>query len=252
MTTLFDCSLNGTSLSSLDESICVLDIREDAPKMRTSSLTLQPDGRRILSQARDSLTVHVVFAIHQEDPALRRDVLKQVNAWALGVGPLTVSDRPGQILEASCTALPESSGLDWQEEMTLTFTASSAPYWQDLEPAFVAGVGAQTLEVPGTAPSTPVDVLVINTSSETVSYIKFYCGGSQIILDGLTFPPSSFLIASLFDGVFDITVNGQSVLCYRTPESADSLVVPCGASSTVYVNCPAGLSGSFTARGRYL
>ncbi len=252
MNTLFDCAMNGTSLSSLDESICVMDIREDAPKMRTSSLVLHPDGRRVLSQVRDSLTLHIVFAIHQEDPALRRNVLQLVRGWALGFGPLAVSRHPGQILDAHCTALPDSTGLDWQEEMTLTFTAATAPYWQDLEPAFVAGTGAQTLVVPGNAPSTPVDVLVTNTSSETVNYIKFYCGGSQIILDGLTFPPASFLIATLVDGVFDIVVNGESVLCYRTPESADALVVPCGTNSTVYVNCPADLSGSFTARGRYL
>ena len=162
MTTSFDCALDSILLSSLDAAICVLDIREEAPRLRTSALALQQEGRRLLRQQRESLTLHITFAIHEPDPVRRRTVLQSVQAWAARGGFLTTTDRPGQRLSVVCTAFPAMSAEDWTEALTLTFTSTLVPYWEDAEEAFASGSAVLTLNIPGTAASTPVDVVVIN------------------------------------------------------------------------------------------
>ena len=80
MTTLFDCALNGVLLSSLSQRISILDIQESAPKVYQSALTLFPEGRQQLQVRRDSITVKVLFAIHEEKPYLRTRVLERLDA----------------------------------------------------------------------------------------------------------------------------------------------------------------------------
>ena len=66
MTTLFDCALGGVTLSSLDKSICVTDVREEAPVYREALTPTWLEGQRLLSRTRESLSVTVRFAIHED------------------------------------------------------------------------------------------------------------------------------------------------------------------------------------------
>ena len=101
--TIHDCALNGASLSWLDERICVLDVQEDAPRLRLPAFPL-PLGGQFLSPVRESLSVRVTFAIHEEDPARRWSLLERVRAWAADGGLLTLDARPDQQLTVVCTA----------------------------------------------------------------------------------------------------------------------------------------------------
>lgn len=251
MTTQFDCALDGVALSSLDDTLCVLDIREDAPKMRTAALALRPAGRRLLHQQRESLTVQIGFAIHEEDPVRRREVLQSVHAWAAKGGILTTSERPGQQLTVICTALPAMSAEDWTETLTLAFTTTLVPYWEAAEASSASGSDVLTLTAAGNAGSAPVDVIAINDTDETVTSLKIYCGGTQMVFEGISMPAGGILFLIQSGGVFTAELDGESILPFRTPESDDLLLAPCGTGCTAYASASAPLQAAFTVRGRY-
>lgn len=251
MTTLFDCALNGILLSSLNERICVLDIREDAPKLRTTALSLHPEGQHLLRQVRESLTLHVDFALHEEDPILRCKAMQTIHAWAVKGGMLTITSRAGQRLPVICADLPSLSGEDWTEKCTLTFQSTRVPYWEDANATTAAGSEVLTLNVPGTVESVPVDVLVINNTDETINRLTVRAGSTQMVFEGLVFEPGSMFLLIQSDGPLLAQIDGDSVLHCRTANSADQLLAPCGKNCTAYASASAPLQASFTVRGRY-
>ena len=252
MITPFDCALNDVLLSSLDKAICIQDIREEAPKLRTSTLALPAEGQRLLRQQRESLTVQVIFAIHEEDPIRRREVLQTVLAWAARGGVLTTTDRPGQRLSVLCTALPAMAAEDWTAPLTLSFTSERTPYWEADEEAIVSGSEVLTLNTPGTAESAPVDVVVINDTASTVDDLTLYCGGTRMEFTGLNLPRSGMFLLLQSGGILSAQMDGHSVLHCCTPESDDLLLAPCGRSCIAYASATEPLQATFTVRGRYL
>lgn len=252
MTTQFDCALNGILLSSVDDRICVLDIQENAPKLRTTSLALHPEGQHMLRQTRDSLTVQVRFAIHEEDPLRRREAAQAVHTWAAKGGLLTTSDRSGQQLTVICTGYPAVAAGDWTQELTLTFQSARVPYWEDAETTSVSGSSVLTLTTPGTAESAPVDVVVVNNTAQTITHLKVRCGSTEMNFEGINFPANTMFVLNQTDGPLSARVMGSSILHCRTAESADLLLAPCGQSCTVYASADAPLQSSFTVRGRYV
>lgn len=252
MTTLFDCALNNVLLSSLNLRVCVLDIREDAPKMRTTTLPLYPEGQRLLRQQRDSLTIHVDFAIHQEALRRRRLALLKIARWAIQGGVLTTTDRPGQQLPVICTGLPSMSNEDWTEKLTLTFQSHHTSYWEDVAATSVTGSEVLTLNTPGSADFAPLDVVIINDRAEPVTNVTICAGSTQMVFEGLQFQPGSTFRLVQNDGPLAAEIDGESVLSCRTAASADRLLVPCGRSSTVYAAAGEPLQASFTVRGRYV
>ncbi len=252
MNTLIDCRLNGVSLASLDDALCVLDVKELSPKMRTSALALQPDGRRILRRTRESLSIEITFAIHHEEPENRRRVQQAIHAWAEKGGVLTVSDRPGRQIRMQCASLPAMAAQDWTSPLTLTLISADAPYWEDQAPTGVTGSGPLTLDVPGTAESTPVSVLIINDTAETVTRLSLLCGSTRMTFEGLSFAPGELFILDEDNGILFADINGASVLPCRTPDSDDQLRLPCGSRSNLSVSADQALTAAFTLRGRYL
>ena len=252
MTTQFDCALDGILLSSLDESICVLDIREDAPKLRTTSLIQYPEGHRLLQQQRESLSVQIRFSIHEEDPIRRREVAQAVHAWAAKGGLLTSSDRPGQQMAVLCTGYPATAAEDWTEVLTLVFTSARVPYWEDAELTAVVGSGTMTLTAPGTAKSTPVDVQIVNNAGMPLTKLMIRCGDTQMAFDGIEFTAGSSFLLTQSTGTLIARIGGKSVLPCRTPDSDDALLVPCGTSCTVSASADGALQTGFAVRGRYV
>lgn len=251
MTTRFNCTLNGASLAELDESIVILDITEDAPLMHTAALPLHGGGRREMSRQRESITVGVRFAIHEEDPIRREEVMRSIHLWARDGGTLTISPRPGQRLTVSCTALPALSFRDWPEEMTLAFTSLYAPWWESAEQTTLSGTAAQTLTVPGTADSAVMDVVIMNATSTTVTELTVRCGESSMTFRGISLPGGGNLTLSHVRGSFTAKAEGKSVLHCRTMDSSDEFLLPCGETITLSVEAPVSLYTFFQVRGRY-
>ncbi len=251
MITPYDCTLNGAYLSRQGNRICVLDIREHAPKLRTAAAALPCPGQHLIYQTRDSLSVEISFAIQEDNLRLRRQALQNVLAWAEKGGVLTISDRPGQQLAVICTALPTMAAADWTEPLTLVFTTTRNPYWESTTLTQLTGSGSMT--VPGTAQATPVDVLITNTGADPITRLSLYSGTTYMIFEGITLPGGGEFRLTVQDGLLVATVNGSSVLSCRTPASSDLLMIPCGQSASVSALADAGIMlATFTARGRYV
>ena len=252
MTTTFDCTLNGVSLSSLYGRICVTDIVEDAPRMHETSLPLQSGGQRVLTRVRQSISVRVRFTLLEELPIARRHVAGDILRWASQAGYLTISTRPGQRLHVACTDMPDLSSQDWAQELTLTFTSTFAPWWEDAEATSIKGTDAVYLVVPGTAEEAPIDAVLLNTSAATINEVTVICGLSRMTFTGITLPPSGQLVLSHSKGHFIANVDGTSVLHCRTMDSSDDPLVPCGQTATMYVTPSQSLYAFYNVRGRYL
>ena len=252
MTTTFDCTLNGVSLSSLYGRICVTDIIEDAPRMHETSLPLQSGGQRVLTRVRQSISVRVRFTLLEELPIARRHVAGDILRWASQAGYLTISTRPGQRLHVTCTDMPGLSSQDWAQELTLTFTSTFAPWWEDAEATSIKGTGTMSLVIPGTADETPVEVILLNTGTSTVTEVTVHCGPSHVTFQGIALPPSGQMVINRVNGHFTAAVAGNSVLHCRTMDSSDDLLVPCGESALMYVTASQALYAFYHVRGRYL
>lgn len=251
MTTRFNCTLNNVSLSSLDESIVILDITEDAPQMRTVTLPLHGGGHRMLSAHRESITVRVRFAIHAEEPVRRESVMQSVLAWARPGGTLTIAQRPGQQLAVACTGLPALSFRDWPEELTLAFTSQYEPWWEAAEHITLKGTGAQTLLVPGTADFAGLEAALLNTSTATVTGLTIRCGSTHMTFQNITLPTGGQLVLGHSKGAFFATLDGNSILNRRTMDSSDELLLPCGETVELSVEAASPLYAFFQVRGRY-
>ena len=252
MTTPFDCTLNSISLSSLDDSICVLDIREESPSLRMTSMPLLCAGRRLFSRQRESISVQIAFAIHESDSLRREEVFQAVLAWAESGGLLSVSTRPGQLLRVVCTAPPALSAENWTETLLITFTSAAEPWWEAAELTQSSSTGTMTLEVPGNAPDAPVSAMVVNTGTEEITRLTLYCGGTQMVFEGISLPAGGVFLMDHAAGLLTAMIGSESVLKHRTPDSADLLLAPCGASCTAYASAGQPTSTVFSVRGRYL
>ena len=248
----FDCTLNGVSLSGMHERICILDIAEDAPRMHETTLPLHSGGQRVLTRERQSLSIRVRFAIHEERPAQRSAIAASIRAWAADSGYLTITARPGQRLHVSCTEMPAFSGNDWTEELTLVFTSTHTPWWEDAETTSASGTDAVYLVVPGNAESTPVEVAIINTTAATVTQVTVICGVAHITFRDIALPSGGQLVISRVNGAFTAKLDGSSILHRRTMDSADELLAPCGQTATLYVSPSQGMYAFYNVRGRYL
>lgn len=253
MTTQFDCALGGVLLSSLDGRICVLDVHEDAPKLRIVTMPLHSGGQQLLERERESVSIHVRFSIHEENPIRRRTVLGAIQHWAEEGGYLTTTERPGLRLMVTCTSLPAMSGKDWTEELTLTFTTTHAPYWEDAEQTSASGTGEVTLVAPGTAQFAPVNAVIVNTTASTVTRLTVSCGDTQMTFAGISLPSGGqFALAHTSAGKLTARVGSTSVLHCRTADSSDDLLAPCGESCIASVSASVSLYAFFNTRGRYV
>lgn len=251
MTTRFNCALDGVSMAGLDDRMCILDIREDAPKLRVTTFPL-PGGGQKINQVRESLTLRVTFAIQEENPTLRKQALQAVLAWAMKGGVLTTSDRTGQQLTVACTGLPDIACEDWSEPLTLAFTTTHCPYWEAASATSIVATGSTAYTVPGTADNTPVTAVITNTSTETVTRLSIHCGASCMIFEDILLPAGSMFYLQTIDGVLSARIDGESVLACRTPGSSDLLLAPCGKSCIVNAMALQPLKATYTARGRYV
>lgn len=250
MTTKYTCALDGVSLVSLDDRICIQDIREDAPKLRLDRFPM-PQGGQSIVPIRESLTIRVTFAIQEEQPRLRRAAMQNVLAWAMKGGMLTTSDRPNQRLTVVCSEFPAMSTEDWTEPLTIAFTTTRCPYWEDAEAAFLTTSGASAFAVPGTVGDAPVSVTVTNTGSEAITRLSLQCGATWLIFENIRLPAGGKCYVEARDGLLSAMINGESILTCRTCGSDDLLLAPCGEASHVQAMALQPLEALWKARGRY-
>ncbi len=251
MTTRLDCTLDGLCLSGINESVCVLDIRQDAPKLREAALPL-PGGGRLLHQARESLSVHILFAIREPEELRRQQIFADILSWAEKGSQLAISPRPGQHLRVRCADHSAFHAEDWTETLSLTFESTLIPCWEDTAITVGPLDGTADFTAPGNADSTPVSLQLVNQGDAAVTQLTLSCGDTQMVFDGIELPAGGVFTLDDTGDVLRAAVDSQSVLLRRTADSDDHLLAPCGKTCTITVSAAQPLAGEFMVRGRYL
>lgn len=244
MQTRYAAWLDGLPLHDISPSIYVTDIQESEPQMDiiTSARALG-DGLHMVRKARKSLSVVVYFVIREYDTARRKAVLQDVIAWARNGTYLSISDRPDQRLKVEVDKYPTiTSAMDWTQELAITFTAYTFPYWESALVEKVHTSSSAKLIVAGNAPRAPVDATITTSASSVV--IK--AGESVISLVGV-----GGIVRIRHDsaGILRITQDGTPILSRRTPASSDDLYAIPGKENDFSVT---GGTAVFSVRGVWL
>ncbi len=252
MSSRYEAYMDGTSLSSLDTSIRVLDIQQAdvTPTFRTVSIANTP-GAIITKQVIDKSAVDIIFEIHKYNPADRLAVAQKVQKWAQGA-ILTTSDRTNQRLHAVCESFPNPNAKGWTEPLTIRFGGYNPPYWENTTAttATINLYGTETVDVPGNAPEALVEATV--TASYTITEITFTLNGKTIKLEGLSVANGDTVTMGYNDQILTIKHGSTSVLDKVTSSSADVLKAVCGASNTFGFDADGAAVCVFSVRGCWL
>ena len=219
-------------------------------------LSRRSGGLHLLRRQREQLSLRVRFLIEEYDIAARHQLLHLV---AEAGGVLTLHEDGKRVLRVVCTQYPTMSTLNWLETLSLVFTAFSCPYWEDAaETSFLmpntSDAPSKLLAVPGDAPETPLNLLIRNIGDAAITTLTISAAG-KISFQGLTLAPGAAIRIHHDAGVFaaemvsdDSTV---SILPYRTPESADDLLLRPGVLNEIRVEASAAAFVSGRCKGRY-
>ena len=222
-------------------------------------LSRRSGGLHLLRRQREQLSLRVRFLIEEYDIAARHQLLHLVAAWAEAGGVLTLHEDGKRVLRVVCTQYPTMSTLNWLETLSLVFTAFSCPYWEDAaETSFLmpntSDAPSKLLAVPGDAPETPLNLLIRNIGDAAITALTISAAG-KISFQGLTLAPGAAIRIHHDAGVFaaemvsdDSTV---SILPYRTPDSADDLLLRPGVLNEIRVEASAAAFVSGRCKGRY-
>ena len=260
-----DCSVNGVSLTGLDSSIFVEDISEEISVMADTSRR-PVSGLRVLGIGRDTLTVKITVYIKsgriagpRPDPYTeeRYTVLQKILAWAAD-GYLTVSYRANQRLYAYCTKPPSFSILSPQDRLEMTFTAYDDAAWESTLLSTETGTAVLDDEVatlsltltPGGTKDCYLEAEIVCPIGTT--YVTITVNGKFITLSSL-FCAEETTITIGRDRHHRITISDgtNSLLGYRSAESADDLMLTAGAANAISFESDAACSVTFKARGLY-
>lgn len=246
------CTLWGEEMAKLSDHLHVLDVHEEAPCMREVAYPCAAGGTRVLLRQRERLSIRIDFAVLDPEPKRRQATLRAVAAWAEQGGLLGLSTRPGLQLGIHHAVMSAPSAEDWTETLSLTLTACDPPWWEATQPVSSTITEAGTLEVPGDADSTPVDVLVTHRGEGTLTRLHLRCGATQMTFEGLALPAGGTFRLNRENGVLSAEIGEKNVLNQRTALSDDELLAPCGQEVSIAVSADQPVTATFMARGRWL
>lgn len=136
--------------------------------------------------------------------------------------------------------------------MALHFASTHTPWWESSEPVMATGNAILQLDVPGNAPSTVAEAIVVNRGADVVTALTLHCGLTEMTFRSISLPPGGFFNLTYSQGNLLAWVNGESVLHRRTAQSSDELTLPCGQVTTVYATAEGEpLEATFSVRGRF-
>ena len=257
---VFSASLNGVSLTGLDERIQITDIAESPQDEAVYANRPEGAGQFLQFRGRKTLKVTLHLFIKAWDPEVYMACMEKICGWA-GHGVLRVNYRPGQLLRVRCSQYPKGAPQDWTKGVTLEFTAFVFPYWRTDAMESVTVSNGNLIIVPeGNGPHTFLEgriragsacqELQIRTVTEKNAF------GEQKIscfrFTGLGLAAGDALVISYDENDY-LRIrkerDGTSVLICRTGESSDDLILCPGKENTVEVTGDAALFCELSARG---
>jgi predicted phage tail component-like protein len=217
---------NGVSLESV-ANVMVEDIRVNpiqySPVTRARAIQYGSEFVRMRGGERK---ITITFAILEENPVARREMLNAVSQWARTDAEykMELPQDPTRYLMCVCTAKPEPSARQWWEsKLRLVFTCFNNPFWTDKEEKSVACGTAFT--VLGDAPPLMrIERTVSGSAAQNQTYSK---GAGQTI---------TFSSIPVGDMVIDLNnqtaaVNGSSIMEYY--QATSIFIIPATGTQNI-------------------
>lgn len=252
MISRYEAYMDGVALSSLDDSIYVLDIQPAVvkPGVKTFKPANAP-GAIVTRKDIERSAVTIIFEIHKYNPAERLAICQKVQKWADG-SVLTTSDRTGQRLKGICEAYPAATAKHWTAPLSVTIVGYTPPYWENTTATTttIAVEGTNTVEVPGNAPEAFVSATV--TASYAITEMEFTVAGKTIRLEGLNVANGDVVSLGYNKQLLQIRHGTTSIVNKVTEDSADVLKVPCGESSAFSFSADGAAVCVYSVRGCWL
>lgn len=252
-----DASLGGKSLRHLDSRIVIRNIQDSAEE--NALFADNPvAGKRLLSARRDSLQVTLTFTVWEfQRLADRMQAIQAANAWAAAGGFLTVSTRPGQRLRVRCTGYAQAQDLrNYQEEMSLTFTAAGTPFWEEEKERAITLTGASasgSMLCGGTVSGDNAAraEFAVKATGGTLNTLTVTVGDTSMSFSSLGIAQGNTLTLAYDNRGFQRIYQGSnSKLSRRSAASKDDLLAPPG-SVAFAVSANVAVSARFKVRGRF-
>lgn len=259
MISRYDVKLNNVSLSSIDTRLLILDVQHDAVSMQRKQTRLAHRHGVFSDEIYyEKCSVTIIFQLRIYSLSERQSVIQQISSWARNGGELEVNDRPGQKLVCVCDNYPHANSVkQWLDELSVTFTAYSYPFWQDKVPTTLtlSGMAANGSEMPlnGNADKAYMSVTVTPNSSDALTSLTISVNDSIIVLQNLLVQSSAPLeIAYDSNMILSIKAGNTSYLDKRTADSSDDLIAICGGVNVCSYVADTSVTITFSARGGWL
>lgn len=250
-------ALNGVQLDEIHERIVIRGIDQGTANESVNAVSRMGGyGQRMTHQHYETLEVRVRYAIDvpKRDMATRRQIMDEVNAWALGKGWLTVNWMEDRQFYVDHVVIPNGGDpWEWTDEYEIIFRAYNIPFWQEVTPAksisTTASSGRIQLAAGGNMPA-PLDATFRNMSGMTINNFSLSTGGKTITLSSLGLGGSATLtISHGTDGLLRIEIGNNSV--YDKYTGADDLYVVPGINMIDFAAQRAGILTA-TSTGRWI
>lgn len=267
----FDVKIGGKSMASLADEIIVRDIIEEPADMEVVTVPRgNRPGMRVTGSKRQSLSVRVVYRIRTQDIVRRTAVRDLIAAWCAKGGMLQINTRPDVYLYV-VPAVPPSvnSGLKWEQDLALTFTAYEQPYWEDSTPTTVEGKVtklhsgecwlATSITPLGNVPQIPVTMMLMVTGEGPLTKMTIKCPFTDTMFEFVGMNVAAgHAIRIYYDEhdrlhVEDFMQDGASLLKYRTAQSSDDLLFETtGVPNNFSISSDAEMTAYIYVRGRWV
>ena len=247
--------MDGVQLSTVGPVI-ISDFYDDAPSREISTGAIPGRyGQRVLTRKVTERTVTLALLIRElYDLPRRARTVDDIARWASG-HVLEVSSRPGQRLRVELSTPPGvGAARTYTTEIRVGFTAYAVPFWEDTAAVAASATGTEgevALYVPGTAPDTPVGVIVTPSSGTLTTLSLSLDSGDELSFTGLTATAAAPLIIGT-DEEDRITITQGGVSCLSCRTGSDDLRAACGALCTLSFEADTACTVTASARGRWL
>lgn len=254
MISRYDVFLNGVSLNAISPEILIHDIQYPNLTIRNETFALaRRQGAHITNRYLGSNSVSVLFEIQSYDVNERQDVLGRVVRWAKKGGVLQTTDRRGQRIRCICEQFPRiTSAKNRGQEMQITFSAYSLPFWESVSPARLTLTGTSTngsLYVPGNVDGAFVELTA--TANGALTNITFTAGETELTLSGISLTSGQKIVIAYDDDMIQSIKRGNtSLLDKRTGN--DDLIVNSGEISTFAITANVACTVEYRVRGLWL
>lgn len=251
MISRYEAVLNGQPLSAVSASILILDIAYPPASIDFSTYRgAKRHGNRVYREYVDHRDVVITFAIRAYSVQERQAICNAVQRWAKGGGILQTNDHEGQRLRCVLSAPPTiQSALKWTDPISMTFTAYSMPFWEDLVPTTLAlsgTSGSGNLYVPGSVDGAFFEVDAV--PSGTLTTLNLVANGKTLSLTGISVASGATVqIAYDDDMIMSIKAGSTSLLNKRS--GADDLPLKSGESNSLSFSSNVSCAVTFKGRG---